>query len=174
MRRHQRNQVSLVPSLAVRSETRTAARRGTDIPHCQGCPGKAAVFVFTANLHPCLWNSLSARSREDMKRAGENLDDVERMRGERGDGTCSSGRAAVQRCRNEGSRRSHHGGSFILYGLVKHHEQTRIGRVAQRRSQESTKELRRPPAYYGRHRRHQGAVRMEVTLQRGTKEKRVS
>lgn len=106
-----------------------------------------------------------------MKRAGEDLDDVERMRGERGDGAGGGGRAPMQRRRNEGSRWWHHEGSFVLYGLVKYHEQTRIGRVAQRRSQESTKEFRRPAVRYGPQGRDQGAVRMEVTLQ-GGKERR--
>jgi hypothetical protein len=53
----------------------------------------------------------------------------------------------------------------MLGGLVKHQEQTRIGRIAQRRSKEPAKELRRSTAYDGPQGRRQGTVRMEVTLQ---------
>ena len=57
----------------------------------------------------------------------------------------------------------------MLGGLVKHQEQTRIGRVAQRRSKEPAKEFRRSTAYDGQQGRRQGTVRMEVTLQKEDK-----
>lgn len=93
------------------------------------------------------------------------------MRGERSGGSGGGGRAAMQRRRNEGRRWWQYGGGFILYGLVNHQKQTRIGCIAQRRSQEPTKKLRRPASYYGPHRRRQGTVRMEVALKKDGRHK---
>jgi hypothetical protein len=50
--------------------------------------------------------------------------------------------------------------------LVRHEEQTSIGRIVQRRSKEPANELRRSGTYDRQHGGCQGTVRMEVTLQK--------
>jgi len=97
-------------------------------PHSQECRDHATVFVFMANLHSC-------------------LNDIERMCRERSEGSGSSGRAAIQSHTNERGRWWQYGGGIVLDSLVKHQEQTSVGRIAQRRSKEPAKKLRRSGAY---------------------------
>ena len=54
----------------------------------------------------------------------------------------------------------------MLDSLVKHQEHTSIWCIAQRRSKEPTKKLRRSGAYDRQHRRCQGTIRVEITLQK--------
>ena len=96
----------------------------------------------------------------------ENLDDIERMCRERSEGSSSSGRAAIQSRTNEGRRWWQYGGGITLDSLVKHQEQTSVGRIAQRRSKEPAKELGRSGAYDRHHGKCQGTIRMEITLQK--------
>jgi hypothetical protein len=60
-RRHQRNHACLVPWVPVVSEMQQDQKRSANFPHSQDCLGKTMVFVFTADLHPCLLNGISAR-----------------------------------------------------------------------------------------------------------------
>jgi hypothetical protein len=58
------------------------------------------------------------------------------------------------------------GGGITLDSLVKYQEQTSVGHIAQRRSKEPAKELRRSGAYDRQHGRCQGTIRMEITPQK--------
>ena len=77
------------------------------------------------------------------KKGGRNLDDIERMCHERSEGSGSCGRAAIQSRINKGRRWWQYGGSIMFDSLVRHQEQTSVGRIAQRRSKKPAKELRR-------------------------------
>jgi hypothetical protein len=81
---------------------RSGSKRGTDVPHSQGRLNEAMIFVFSSDLHSGLFGAINARRKEEK---GQNLDNVERMGCKGCDGTSSSGRAAVERCRSQMGRR---------------------------------------------------------------------
>src|ERR1700679_1629716 len=121
----------------------------------------------------CLHGELASLSTEGVsarfpfnKAKGRNLNDVEWMCRDRSEGSGSSGRAAIQSRTNEGRRWWQYGGGITLDSLVKHHEQTSVGRIAQRRSKKPAKEFRRSGAYDRQRGRCQGTIRMEITLKK--------
>jgi hypothetical protein len=73
-------------------------KKSTDIPHSQKCLGKATVLVFSANLHSRLPNAVNEHSRKRKGKTKKDLNDIERMRSKRRDGSSGSARGAMQRC----------------------------------------------------------------------------
>jgi hypothetical protein len=119
----------------------------------------------------CLHDELASLSTEGVsascpfnKKGGRNLDDIERMCHERSEGSGSCGRAAIQSRINKGRRWWQYGGSIMFDSLVRHQEQTSVGRIAQRRSKEPAKELRRSATIDSTE--DVGTICMEITLQR--------
>jgi hypothetical protein len=71
-------------------------KKDTDIPHCQDCPSKATVFVFSANLHSRLPNAVNVQLLPRKGKIEEDLDDIEGMCGKRRDGSGGGARGAMQ------------------------------------------------------------------------------